>query len=136
MTTAEVQAKEVSQKDTLALAQATTHQKTAKTNAEGTVRDYFKDIPIMARIAWCESKYYHTDPKSGQTIRGIINRNDIGIMQINEVYHGKAAESLGLDIYSLDGNLRYARHLYSIEGTRPWRSSKDCWGGNAPIAQK
>jgi hypothetical protein len=90
----------------------------------------------MRRIAWCESKYHHTDPQSGQIIRGFVNRNDIGIMQINETYHGKAAQALGIDLYSLDGNLRYARYLYDREGTRPWSSSQPCWSGSAAIAQK
>lgn len=91
----------------------------------------------MARIAWCESKYRHIDPNSGQPIRGLINSNDVGVMQINETYHAKTAKLLGIDLYSLSGNLQYARYLYDREGTRPWNSSKACWGGSsAVIAQK
>lgn len=111
-------------------------QVVAGATVETTVRDYFKDIPVMARIAWCESKYYHINPTSGHITRGLINQNDIGVMQINETYHGKAAKVLGIDLYSLDGNLEYARYLYDKEGTRPWNSSKGCWGGTAAIAQK
>ncbi len=49
-------------------------------------------------------------------------------MQINTYYHRDAAEKLGMDLYSLHGNLAYAQYLYEKEGTVPWNSSKPCWG--------
>ena len=33
-----------------------------------------------------------------------------------------------MDIYTLDGNLAYAKKLYTEEGTQPWISSFPCWG--------
>jgi len=93
---------------------------------ETLVRDYFVDEPILAEVARCESQFRHYG-KSGNIIRGIIVPEDIGVMQINEYYHGEQAESLGLDIYSLEGNLEYAKYLYEKEGTKPWRSSAKCW---------
>ena len=37
------------------------------------------------------------------------NAVDVGVMQINEDYHLDTAQSLGMNIYSIDGNLAYAR---------------------------
>lgn len=99
-------------------------------NTEGVVRSYFKDVPIMAKIAWCESKFKHTG-SGGVILRGMINPSDIGVMQINEQYHSKTAQILGINLYTLDGNLKYARYLYEREGTRPWASSQKCWEGNS-----
>ncbi len=91
------------------------------------VRDYFEDAPVMADIAWCESRYRHLD-KDGTIFRGKAVPEDIGVMQINTYFHEDTAEELGIDLYSLSGNLEYARYLYEKEGTRPWNSSRPCWG--------
>ena len=93
---------------------------------EELVRDYYSDTPILAEVARCESQFRHFG-KNGNIIRGIVNAKDVGVMQINEEYHREKAETLGLDIYSLDGNLEYARYLYEKEGAKPWRSSAKCW---------
>ncbi|MBU6310413.1 hypothetical protein KGO06_00560 [Patescibacteria group bacterium] len=91
------------------------------------VREYFADQPIMAEIAKCESRFRHLAP-NGDIIRGKVNKSDIGVMQINTYYHEEAADELGIDLYSLDGNLEYARYLHEREGTKPWNSSRPCWG--------
>lgn len=88
---------------------------------------YFSDTPVLADIAWCESRVRHLDTR-GNILRGEVDSDDIGIMQINTRYHQARADELDLDIYSLDGNLGYAAYLYEKEGTRPWRSSEPCWG--------
>ena len=94
------------------------------------VREYFVDEPILAEIAKCESRFRHLN-KDGEIFRGKVNKSDIGVMQINTYYHGKKAEELGLDLYSLRGNLEYAKYLHEKEGTTPWNSSKPCWGKGA-----
>jgi len=91
---------------------------------------YYADTPILAEIAWCESRIRHTE-KDGRIFRGVVNSKDIGVMQINTHYHEKQAKSLNLDIYTLDGNLAYAKYLYEKEGVQPWASSKACWGSVA-----
>lgn len=91
------------------------------------VREYFSDTPIMADIAWCESRMRHMTP-DGEIFRGVVNKSDIGVMQINTYYHGAKADELGIDLYSLRGNLEYAKYLYEKEGTQPWSSSRPCWG--------
>lgn len=93
---------------------------------EGYVRDYFADTPVLAEIAFCESTYRQLDV-DGSVLRGDVNPKDIGIMQINERYHGTKAKEMGFDIYTLEGNLAYARHLYQTEGVKPWLSSSKCW---------
>jgi hypothetical protein len=105
-------------------------QYTLDTNTEAAVRSYFEDIPIMIEIARCESGFTHIDPATGTTKHGHLNYNDIGVMQINEVYHGAESKRMGLNIYDLKGNLAYARFLYEHQGTQPWSASKGCWQNN------
>ncbi|MEQ1500024.1 MAG: hypothetical protein ABL917_01475 [Parcubacteria group bacterium] len=96
-------------------------------STEQYVRQYFKDIPIMVQIARCESTFRHLD-ENGDIHRGRVNDADVGVMQINEFYHLNTAEKMDLDIHTIEGNVAYARDLYEREGTRPWNSSKPCWG--------
>lgn len=93
---------------------------------ETYVRDYFKETPLLAEIAKCESRFTHLG-KSGRVLRGELTAEDVGVMQINEFYHDTRAEKLGLNLYTLDGNLAYAKWLYAKEGTAPWASSGKCW---------
>jgi hypothetical protein len=101
------------------------------------VTDYFKDIPILAEIAACESHYRQFD-SNGKVLRGQKNQYDVGVMQINELYHLEASEKLDVDIYTLDGNVAYARYLYEKQGAKPWMSSSACWAkpSKSEIAKK
>ena len=96
---------------------------------EAKVRAYFSDVPIMADIARCESKFRQFD-SDGIPLDGGAG-SMIGIFQINAPVHAHYAKSLGMDIYSVDGNLAYARRLFSKEGTTPWISSFSCWNAAA-----
>lgn len=87
----------------------------------------------MIDIAECESRFRHFS-KEGNIIRGEINKSDIGVMQINEYYHEKTAQILEIDLYTLNGNLDYARWLYNEEGTEPWESSSKCWSTDNQLA--
>lgn len=100
---------------------------------EAHVRDYFSDIPILAEVARCES-HFRQFGKNGQVIRGIENPKDVGIMQINEHYHLKESKKLNLDIYTVEGNLAYARYLYEKQGARPWMASSGCWAKFSELA--
>lgn len=83
---------------------------------------------ILEKIGFCESGNQQFE-KDGTVKRGKQNRNDIGKYQINLIYWGAEARSLGYDIYSLDGNTRMALHILSRYGTAPWNWSKiSCWG--------
>lgn len=86
-------------------------------------------VPICA----CESSgsKYATPrhfKKDGSVLRGEITSEDIGLCQINTYFHGSRAESMGIDLYSVDGNIEYANYLYEREGSKPWQASKRCWG--------
>lgn len=90
------------------------------------VKAFFEHEPVLARIAFCESALRHND-KDGSVLRGRVDSRDIGIMQINERYHGDTARNLGYDIYTLRGNLAYARYLFEKQGVKPWSASEACW---------
>jgi hypothetical protein len=93
---------------------------------EEEVRDYFKDTPVMIAIAQCESKFKQFGG-DGSALYGGWGGGMIGVYQIFERVHDTAATSLGFDISTLEGNLGYAKHLYTLQGTTPWNSSKSCW---------
>src|SRR3989338_3903310 len=94
---------------------------------EQYVREYFKDDPILAEIAKCESTFRQYS-SSGEVIKGRVNKSDVGVMQINKYYHLKQALKLGYDLHTIEGNMAYAKALYDREGTKPWNSSSKCWG--------
>lgn len=102
---------------------------------ENYVEEYFKDTPVMIKVAYCESRFRHYE-KNGTIHRGDVNPDDVGVMQINGFYHKKRAEKLGHDIYTLKGNLDYAKYLFEKEGTTPWLSSSPCWGKENHVARK
>ncbi|MCX6701975.1 MAG: hypothetical protein NTX96_02145 [Candidatus Zambryskibacteria bacterium] len=94
---------------------------------EEYIRQYFSDIPIMVQIAKCESTFRQLD-SDGDVHRGEVNKADVGVMQINEFYHLDQSVKKDYDIYTIEGNTAYARDLYERQGTKPWNSSKACWG--------
>jgi hypothetical protein len=102
---------------------------------EVVVSKYFSDIPIMAEIAYCESRYRQYEP-NGKLFRGIVNDSDVGIMQINEYYHLEDSRKLGIDVHTVEGNMEYARHLYNTQGVQPWKSSAPCWNEHNTFALK
>ena len=111
---------------------ATTTSQAATTTATSTlvqnqaqvekrVRDYFADVPAMIQIARCESNFRQfTD--AGSLFRGGASGEMVGVFQLYEKYHTAAATALGLDLATLEGNIGYARHLYTQSGTTPWAS--------------
>lgn len=95
-------------------------------NVEKFLKDYFADIPLMAKIGACEShnRQYNSN---GGVLRGEKTPLDRGVMQINLGYHGETAEKMGLDLTSIDDNVAFARYLYEKYGAKPWMSSSPCW---------
>jgi hypothetical protein len=90
------------------------------------VRSYYKDTPILAEVARCESEFRQFN-KDGTILRGKANADDVGVMQINEYYHNEDAFKLGYDILTIEGNTAYARYLFEKYGVKPWNSSSPCW---------
>ncbi len=101
---------------------------------EAYVRLYYRETPILAEIAKCESRFRHLGV-NGKVLRGEAVVEDVGVMHINEFYHEDAAKVLGLDLHTLDGNLAYAKWLYNKEGTAPWYSSSKCWQKSDTLAR-
>lgn len=106
---------------------------TSVVSTEERVKEYFSDIPILVDVARCESRFRQFDV-NGQPLRGVQNRADVGVMQINEKYHLATAQRLGLDLNTLEGNMAYARHLYEQSGSAPWVHSSKCWGTTREVA--
>ena len=106
-------------------------------NVEKFVKAYFADIPLMAKIAKCESRNRHFN-KNGQVLRGELTPLDRGVMQVNLHYHEETAVKMGLDLHNIDDNVAYARYLYEKSGAKPWMSSSACWSKftSAEIAKK
>lgn len=93
---------------------------------EEYLRKEYADTPILVEIARCESTFSQFD-KNGKVVRGRVDRDDIGVMQINSRYHGETAEKLGFDIHTIEGNVSYAKYLYEKQGAKPWKASSKCW---------
>ena len=102
-----------------------------------TVIAYFRKTPLLADISAAESHFNQWKPSvSRDSIRpgcDDVERNentngtyDLGVMQINSI-HKARADSLGIDICTLGGNLLFAQKLYDTEGERPWISSQAVW---------
>jgi hypothetical protein len=87
---------------------------------EAAVREVFADALDMVPIAKCESGFRQFTA-NGDVLRGGAGGGYIGVFQIGEDLHAAPAAAQGMDIYTLAGNLAYARVLYDQSGTRPWR---------------
>ena len=119
---------------TTTIAATTTSPLTDNSNIRSYVRAAYADEPLLVDIARCESAFrqYGTD---GQVLRGKANHEDVGVMQINEKYHADQAKKLGYDIYTVEGNVAFAKYLYAKYSTDPWSSSEVCWAGSSELAK-
>jgi len=97
-----------------------------KEEVENRAKVVFKEDPILLEIAMCESSFRQYGP-DGLVLRGKVNSDDVGLMQINEKYHAQKALELGFDLKSPEGNIQYAKWLYDKEGSQPWIASSNCW---------
>lgn len=97
-------------------------------NIQEKVATYFPDNPTMMSVAKCESGFRQFSA-NGMPLRGGGGAGNIGIFQINEQAHAQFSQSLGFDIYTVEGNLGYAKYLYDKQGTKPWVS---CLSSTAP----
>ncbi len=109
--------------------------KNAAVDVEAYVRNYFSDTPILAEVARCESEFRQFG-SNGKVLRGVAVAEDVGVMQINERYHLAQSKKLGMDIYTLNGNLAYGRYLYEKQGAKPWMASSPCWSKVTELASK
>ncbi len=119
---------DIPHKPAIVTQKATTETKSIKRQVE----EYFSDIPMLIRVAECESRFTQYD-EDGNVFRGVVPA-DVGVMQINERYWGKTADRLGINLYTTEGNMTYARYLYNKEGLRPWKASSHCWSKGIELA--
>jgi hypothetical protein len=97
-------------------------------STEQYVRKAYKDTPVLIEIAYCESRFRHFN-NEGNAIKN-KDTSATGVMQIMASIHEEDAEKLGMDINTLEGNVRFAQYLYDKYGTKPWeadKKSKNCW---------
>ena len=97
------------------------------------VIQYYKEDPILAEVAFCESTFTHY-LSDGSVIRGRVDNRDVGVMQINEYYHKDTATRLGYNLEDLEDNLAYAKNLYDRQGVQPWSASSKCWSKSMHLA--
>jgi peptidoglycan hydrolase-like protein with peptidoglycan-binding domain len=79
----------------------------------------------MPAIAKCESGFRQFDYDGSVLFDPSYSM--IGVFQISSA-HLPESIGLGMDIMTLDGNLAYARRLYTLNGIDPWMDSFGCWG--------
>lgn len=107
---------------------------TSSKDIEAYVRSQFADTPLLVEIARCESTFRQFD-ENGNIIRGRVNKQDVGVMQINEKYHADEAVKLGYNIYTTEGNVAFGKYLFEKSGAQPWSSSSPCWGATSDLAK-
>ncbi len=94
----------------------------------------YADFLLLKSIIQAESGWKKI--KKGEVLRGKENKKDVGLAQINELYHLKTAQSLGYDIYTAEGNLKMAVYIYKKQGTKPWKWSQKKWMKKQPAAKR
>jgi len=92
---------------------------------EQLILQEFPKDPVMVLVAKAESGMRQFD-KDGNVI---VNKktNDVGLFQISVKYHGETAKRLGLDIYTLEGNIAYTKYLLKTQGLNAWVHSRIRW---------
>jgi len=94
------------------------------TEIKNMVEEEFGDDHPMVTVARCESSFRQYE--DGGVLRN-PESDAIGIFQILEGLHEQPAEKLGIDIFTVAGNIDYARKLYDSFGLAPWSPSSLCW---------
>lgn len=83
---------------------------------------YEIDEVLARRIIQCESQF---NPYA-IGVKAVVG-TDIGLFQINTHYHEETMNSMGLDIYDPEDNLKYGFMLLEKDGVRHWHASRSCW---------
>lgn len=88
---------------------------------------------FILKIIKCEGELYNNEWQPNYNIRnGVVWSTDYGPLQVNDFYHKKDMEKLGLDITVWQDSLKYGLMLLKRDGTRHWNASRDiCWNKSA-----
>jgi hypothetical protein len=81
---------------------------------------------ILAVIK-CESELYGSAINHNLDKDGKVWSTDWGYLQINDYFHKKTMEKLGLDITNPFDSLEYGVMMMSRDGLGAWKASKTCW---------
>jgi hypothetical protein len=98
----------------------------ATTSPKAHIEAVFGTSSPMVAIAQCESSLRQFEAPN-HVLRGRQVESDVGIFQVNVEYHGSKAKEMGINLYTLDGNIQYAKYLYDRNGTKDWLASRRCW---------
>lgn len=80
------------------------------------------------KIIQCEgARYQFSGNNKNLDKDGKVWSTDVGPWQINDYFHEARAQSMGLNIYNTEDNLRYGFILMEENGTRDWLASRYCW---------
>jgi hypothetical protein len=86
---------------------------------------FFKNDPVMVKVAACESSFWHTLPDGKLHVSG--DGKDVGQYQLRLPVHGDELSRYGLNPADFAHNVAFATHLYRRDGLRHWNSSRSCW---------
>ena len=78
-------------------------------------------------VVKCESQMYGGAVNKNRNTDGSVWSTDWGYLQINDYFHQKRMENLGLDIHDEWESLEYGFILFKSQGSSPWNASKSCW---------
>lgn len=86
---------------------------------------FFKNDPVMIKIAACESSLRHVLPNGRLNISP--DGHDVGTFQVRLPVHESELNRYGLNPADFAHNVAFATYLYRRDGLRPWNSSRPCW---------
>lgn len=93
------------------------------------VQDVFGNNHIMVDVARCESGFRQFYSGGGVLINA--ESDAVGVFQLLDGWHADTAADMGMDIYTVEGNVEYAKELYEVDGLKPWSPSSLCWDDGA-----
>jgi hypothetical protein len=89
------------------------------------VEDVFGNDHVMVDVARCESGFRQFYAGGGILIN--VESDAVGVYQLLDSWHNNIADNMGMDIYTVEGNVDYAKVLYEADGLKPWSPSSLCW---------
>jgi soluble lytic murein transglycosylase-like protein len=89
--------------------------------------DPFLILAVLKCESGFNSKALGLNKKNGK-----VWSKDVGLMQINNVFHEDKAEAMGLDIYNPLDNLLYGISLIKKNGVADYKASLKCIGAFSP----
>ena len=97
-------------------------QKTLESEINRLSIKYNVSSSTVNEIIKCESSMYGSAThinKDGST--------DFGFLQVNDYWHKKTMEKMGLEITNQWDSLEFGFILMKSQGLKPWSASRKCW---------